>query len=419
MKKKSRLIFIFILAFLSQMGFSQGKIWRSIALNEYPNNVYLPTRTSLINVIVGGMLEKKITPYRYNNGFADFAESYFYDLDAFYQVLAPFRYKEVPKEPFIYGIELQEYYYPNKKAGEKYDIQALVITGKKKGGKASKILCKYSEVATYLKKAFAMRGDKKEANYEEWRAFWQSPIDHTLQTSYNTALETRQFNSQITKHENLSAKQLRRTQKQSNAYKRRQKTKTLLKPYFFRVNKNLLRTTLLYQVDFETKENQYLSKMVTYMLADTYKKRLQAYQYEPRYIQLRNPLHPEELPARNTIATNKVQLVCWQEINPNTGTKLLNIRRIDFLTIADNKPVFSFEFRDLIRTLIPYDFVEKLKQASFKGKLLRFSNPENLSVRNIWEQKVKPRRYPRRENKVKLERCYQRALRRTEKRLAK
>ena len=65
---------IFVLMLVSQIGFTQGKIWRTIHFDKYPNRAYLLAYNDLPSLIHEGMIDMKIIPYKYNKGFARFSQ---------------------------------------------------------------------------------------------------------------------------------------------------------------------------------------------------------------------------------------------------------------------------------------------------------------------------------------------------------
>ena len=422
---------IFALTLASQIGFAQGKIWRTIHFDKYPNRAYLLAYHDLPSLIYDGINAKEITPYEYNEGFARFSQSYFDRVDGYQIINNSLQQDRRSGGKLFPALEIQEYYWKDRQDKQKYDIQAIVLVGKKRSGGTIKILCKYSEVKKFLLEryqTYKKRLSPKYICFEELKDFWQSPDDPLLQTSYAQALEDRQFNSEITRTEGIDRKLLRTIKRESNAYPRKQRNiNTQLKPCFIKTGDGSIRTTLYYSLDLWDKRYNYLHQVISVILKKTKEFRIQAYKYEKVYLFPNDPIHPEALPRKYEMSKSKIQLVYWQNVDPTTGKKQWEAIRIDLFNFNAKRPIISYKFRDLkdVRRFsgkevkVMLDFITKIAtKPPQKAILERFSNPERLTIRQIWRQRVKPVRYPNKYHPKKLEKLYQKALRKLEADLA-
>ena len=294
----------------------------------------------------------------------------------------------------FFEMEIQEYYWKDRHDKQKYDIQAIVLVGKKKSGGTIKILCKYSEVKKFLLERYQYYQTRalKYRCFEEIRAFWQSPDDPLLQTSYAEALKKRQFNSEITRTENIDLKLLRTLKQESNVYpKKPRNVNVQLKPCFIKNSDGIRRTSLYYSLDLWDKGHNYLRQVIDDVLNITYIFKCQAYKYESVFMSPSHPIRPKDLPKDYEMSKSKIQLIYWQNVDSATGKRWWEAKRFDLFSFDGKQLIVSYKFKslsDVARVspeIVSKDFIEFITKFNAKppkeAVLVRFSNPERLTIR--------------------------------------
>lgn len=379
-------------------GFAQAKVWRTIDLKTYPNNVLTNPYFGFRQVLLEAIQQQKLTAYYYSDNFADFSRAY---TPKQAQKKISFT-EDGPLGEYVYlrplffeYIELQESYtFINAQKHRRQVVGLTLICPYGVNQTKVKFLFKYGEVSKYLRKLY--KSSRKQKKYELLKAYRQSPIDSARQMSVITALEQQKFRAVISKTKGTTPQQLARLK----ALPRYNPpplpdSLTYFKPCFIRVDKHRIRTTLRYQLDLRKPENTPLylqGKGIVYDIINGVKaKKIQPYIYQ--YISTLHKYMPIsdhdffEDPANYLPDTSKIKLaklykievVGWLTMNTKTNERTFEIFALDLLLPKGEAP--QAMLGDIHIGLFKYGEIKAYWQRRFK---------QSNQQKSVWVNPKKP-----------------------------
>jgi hypothetical protein len=233
-------------------------VWRTIALDQYPNTAFVNPYYGFRKALVQGAMQHKITVYHETGNFGDFSKPYtvaelaeklIYTED---DAISDCVYVR-PRD--LQFLELQEKFKIRKgkvRIDDKPQTVALgLVCTYYRRGLGLKLWFKYQEARAYLLKLYQ---DTK--CYKPPRVSWQSPDNDTLQMSVVAALEQRMFVDSIGKTTNIGEQQLRQLKAQPKYRPNKLDSTIFCRPCFTPIDKQRIRTTVSCVLDLRAKQNE-------------------------------------------------------------------------------------------------------------------------------------------------------------------
>ncbi|HAS41183.1 MAG TPA: hypothetical protein DCS93_11925 [Microscillaceae bacterium] len=239
---------------------SQGKIWRTIKLDSFPNTAFTARQGDFREVLVKGVLKREIQAYKRTGNFADFSQPFTVEELRFrlkqYETAVETLVDVRPED--FHTIELQESYdftAKNKLPKDRYTIKSLALFTSNLEWQYLTLMFRYEDVKKYLENMF--ENSNKAKNFPFFVASWQSPTNPFLQIPITKALEERLFISEITETSHLSSALTHQISQEKPVIQLSDKS-LLFHPIFFKENSSCLHTKVGYRLDLKDSSNAFL-----------------------------------------------------------------------------------------------------------------------------------------------------------------
>ena len=422
-------------------------VWRMMDLKKSPNTSYYPIDREMSRLLIEGVKSKRIKPYVYSrqSNLVPMSLPEFNSRLKYYETSLGDTVELNPAD--LYKVELEEDVILTKdRSSIKHRLKSLSLFIPEGSSEATKFgdvplaTFKYKQVRRYFNRLY--RRSLRKKSFELLKAFWFTPDDKTQHMSWATALEQHRFQAPITKYsnpQNLSVVSIvyRHYPKKTNLRDLVGREAMVVEdfiyedkvpdfrftikedmhtPYFVRLNRKKIRTTVWRGIDLTLEENKpYLNNFVGLLMTGIKNKQLHPYYYsslpdndgftQPMPYKdfsekLNHPMYP--LQAKDIKGIELREYVTSKLNRKDVEHQIFSLSLVipkgtNDETQLGSLRVVSFKYNEVAKYLKKMykrrkneaawmrggkimSFAYALSERKFKSKVLKFSHPDDIDI---------------------------------------